>query len=67
MMADIRVDLRCVRPVRLHRHEVEPLLLNERLCDPGAHPVELRRAMAGFPQQDQARTAEALEERAEVG
>src|SRR5688500_1928158 len=65
-LADPRVDLRRVRPVRLNRHDREPVALDELARDPRAHAVELRRAVRRFTEEDDARVAYALDKRAQL-
>src|SRR5690606_5228670 len=65
--AQVVVDVAGVRPVRLHRDEVEAVVGDQFAADVGTHLVEFTAAMAGFAEQDEAGVANAPQEGAEVG
>ena len=54
-----------IRPVRLHGHEIESLVDDQRLGQLGAGLVELVRAVRGFADQHEARVADGVEHRTE--
>ena len=55
-----------LRPIRLERDDRKTLALDERLRDSRAHEVELGRAVRCLAEADDARIADAFEERVEV-
>src|SRR5215218_1949559 len=60
-MPYVAVDGRGVRPVGLHRNDVEPVTLDQPLPDGRARTVEFARSMARLAEQDDARVTEAVE------
>ena len=65
-MANVAVDPGGVRPIGLHRDRPEAPVSDELARDAGPHPVELRGAMGGFPEQDHAGVPDPIEQRAEL-
>ena len=66
VVAHVAVDACGVGPIRLDRDDIEPVLFNQAARDRRAGSVELRRAMSGFPEEDDLRIREAVETRAEL-
>src|SRR5438309_11945778 len=64
-MADVPVDRRRVRPIRLHRDDIEAVSLDQPPRNGVAGAVELARPMACLAQQPHACVAEAVKELAE--
>jgi len=63
--ANDSVDRGGVGPIRFRRDDAESVPLDQPPGDRGASAIEFRRAVAGLPQQHDARVREAIEHRAE--
>lgn len=59
-LANVSVDRRGVRPICFDGNGRKAVLLNQAARDRGSRLVELRRAVAGFPKQDNPRGREAI-------
>ncbi len=60
-MSDIAVDRRRIRPIRFHRHDREPVFLDQATRDGCAGAVEFRRAVACLSEQHDPPPGKAIE------
>lgn len=64
-MSDIAVDCRRIRPIRLDRHDREPVFLDQAARDGCAGAVEFRRAVARLSEQHDPPPGKAIEKQPE--